>query len=275
MNNLHNWLVLLLLFSLVVLSPTPLQNTFSLRKYWIVWNVGQGQWSTLVNAEECHHFDMGGEKNPLQRVARLCRHKKNFVFLSHWDWDHVSFALKARRLLPQSCLALPPVGTSSARKMKILKAYSLCNASFQPANPPQRLTSTAAANPNTRAKIKSNDLSHVLLVEKKFLLPGDSSLSQEKVWSAKHSLNQVHFLLLGHHGSRTSNSDFLLSRLPKLKTAVASARFARYGHPHAEIHRRLKHYHVPLLKTEDWGNLWFEAAERPRRDAASGPKIAN
>jgi competence protein ComEC len=90
------------------------------------------------------------------------------------------------------------------------------------------------------------------------LIPGDSTAPQEKIWSYHGNMQKTGFLLLGHHGSRTSTSEELLSQLPHLKVAIASARFARYGHPHLEVVRRLKKYHVALLKTEDWGNLWFE-----------------
>jgi beta-lactamase superfamily II metal-dependent hydrolase len=39
--------------------------------------------------------------------------------------------------------------------------------------------------------------------------------------------------------------------------AVVSARFTKYGHPHREVIERLKAAHVPLLRTESWGNLHF------------------
>jgi competence protein ComEC len=243
---------------MVLLSATPLGNEKALKAFWIIWNVGQGQWSTLVKKNTCDHFDMGGERNPLRQVKKICGNKTNRIYLSHWDWDHISFALKSRLTLKNACLSLPPLGASSPHKMKILKAFSPCSAAQAEEFPLKELTHFTAADSSKRTAKNSNDLSHVLLVFENFLIPGDSTLQQEKIWSYNANMQNTGFLLLGHHGSRTSTSEELLSQLPHLKVAIASARFARYGHPHQEVVQRLKKHHVVLLKTEDWGNLWFE-----------------
>lgn len=244
----------LISFFLIFLSAVPISPAVPFKSFLVVWNVGQGQWLTRIDAVGCHHFDMGGEKNPLPRVRRLCRDKENFIHLSHWDWDHVSFALKARKALPRACLRLPPLGKSSAYKMKILKAFPPCQTS--PADF-QELTSWRT----TELPKKSNDLSHVLLVAKAWLIPGDSSRSQEKIWSEHRLLVHARALVLGHHGSRTSTSETLLQKLPFLKFAIASARSERYGHPHEEVRQRLRKHRVPLLTTEDWGHLWFAESD--------------
>lgn len=249
-----NFLIATLLISL---SPAPLDPATPSRRYWIVWNVGQGQWTTLVEAKICRHFDMGGERNPLRRVQVLCRQRENRLLLSHWDWDHVGFALKSHKALPRTCVELSPIGPSSPRKMKILKAYPKCTvagAKSAPWTPWRELTELENLPPSRN----SNDLSHVLFLRDGLLLPGDSPVAQEKIWSVGKELAQVRILLLGHHGSRTSTSEELLGRLPQLKIAVVSARAARYGHPHAKVLRRLRKFRIPLLKTEDWGHLWFE-----------------
>lgn len=242
----------LMIVAIALFSATRLGNATRIKNFLVVWNVGQGQWATQVQAKHCLHFDMGGEKNPLSKVRHLCASKKNFIYLSHWDWDHISFALKARKSLPDSCLLLPPLGTSSFRKMKILKAYPLCAPEEATRDGVQELTS------NLDSTKKSNDLSHVLLIRNQWLIPGDSGSGQEKIWSEVSEIRQTKFLLLGHHGSRTSTSEILLQALPVLKMAIASARFEKYGHPHQEVALRLRRHQVPLLKTEDWGNLWFE-----------------
>jgi competence protein ComEC len=45
--------------------------------------------------------------------------------------------------------------------------------------------------------------------------------------------------------------------MPGLRVAVASARERRYGHPHQETELILRKFRVPLLRTEDWGNIHF------------------
>lgn len=246
--------VLLFLWLLVFLSPSFIRHDGETRRYWIVWNVGQGQWSTLAEADSCRHFDMGGEKNPVLRVARLCRGRTNIISLSHWDLDHVGFLARAKKYLNHACVETAPLGTSSARKMKMVASYSRCSGAGPGSDGVRELTRFTG----TDLRQKTNDLSHVFEVRGEMLIPGDSTSRQEKIWSYAGDLSRVRYLLLGHHGSRTSTSAELLSRLRGLKTAVASARFAKYGHPHQEVVQRLARVGVPLLKTEDWGNIWFE-----------------
>jgi hypothetical protein len=63
----------------------------------IVWNVGQGLWTTFSTPAECLHLDAGGEKAPLNLITEECAGKKNYALFSHWDWDHINFALKAKK----------------------------------------------------------------------------------------------------------------------------------------------------------------------------------
>lgn len=241
-------------FALVWFSPTLIFQDFFLKRFFIVWNVGQGQWASYVDKTTCHHFDMGGERNPLARVKTVCAEKENHLYISHWDWDHLSFVAKAHKVLKRICLKIPPLGKSSAYKIKLLASYKVCPPSSSKDFTLRQLT-------HFKTSIlpkKTNELSHVLLAQDKYLIPGDSTKKQEKIWSREKKLARTKVLLLGHHGSKTSTSEELLARLPNLRTAIASARTARYGHPHFEVAERLKKHKVHLLKTEDWGNLWFQ-----------------
>ncbi len=236
-----------LIFS-VFFAATPTAFESDIKSHFIIWNVGQGQWLTWVTQEACLHFDLGGEHMPEKKIKSLCQFKENKLFLSHWDWDHISFVKKISRLVTFPCLAVRPTGKSSPFKMKIIDAVPDCRSSSG---------SVLSVSEKLQAQ-NSNDRSHVLVVKKKFLVPGDSTTSQEKIWSKNQILRSISILILGHHGSRTSTSEALLKATPQLKLAVASARYKRYGHPHAEVELRLKNHQVPLLKTEDWGNIWLE-----------------
>ena len=44
--------------------------------------------------------------------------------------------------------------------------------------------------------------------------------------------------------------------------AIASARYAKYHHPDILTLKRLQAHHIPVLKTEDWGNLVLGSARR-------------
>jgi competence protein ComEC len=91
------------------------------------------------------------------------------------------------------------------------------------------------------------------------MVTGDAPTVEENIFvhEAK-GLRDVRWLVLGHHGSRTSTSDNLLRSLPSLRLTIASARHAKYGHPHSEVLQRLRFYRVPVLSTEDWGSIEIE-----------------
>lgn len=233
--------VMILLFSASHIAPSPSSRGV------VVWNVGQGQWVSFVEPERCYHFDVGGEFFPWKQIQAACGRRENWISLSHWDWDHIGAIKHPRfgRALKQVCLFHRPLGKSSARKQALLNPLPAC------AKNPGALFHWYPQNHR-----HSNDASHVFQY-KRVLLPGDSSAIQEKIWSSLPWLPSTRILVLGHHGSKTSTSESLLARLSQTKMAVSSARWKRYSHPHPQTQMRLRKYRIPLLRTEDWGNIWF------------------
>jgi competence protein ComEC len=237
-----------LLFCFSAITAVPRIPTFDGPDMFVVWNVGQGQWSTLVSGGKCLHFDMGGEwAANLPTVSRLCRDSRNSLWLSHGDWDHINFIGRSRRALPDLCLAMAPPSVRSRRKRQLLAAVKSC-ASPGPAHGPSEVW-------RPRADEKSPNGQSRVVAMAGVLIPGDSLAAQEKSWALAPRLRRVHTLLAGHHGSRTSTSNFLLARLPELRQAISSSRRARYGHPHFEVETRLRERHIPLISTEDWGSI--------------------
>ncbi len=229
-------------------------GNFHLDEQFIVWNVGQGQWTSEVHNNFCLHFDLGGERNVSYEVLRFCRNKMNYLHLSHWDWDHISYAAKFAALTPQVCLFRRPTGPSSTEKMNLIEQIPLCNTEQLHEVAEWTL---ALHTPSKAKKGDSNSLSEVMYSKAfKIVIPGDSPKTQEKFWAEKAPARSLG-LVLGHHGSRTSTSLQLLEQMSHLQWAVSTARKKRYGHPHTEVVALLKKEKVPLLRTEDWGHLHF------------------
>jgi competence protein ComEC len=249
----------LLLFALTASLPTPIAE--GQRPLLVIWNVGQGLWATIMTERTCLHFDMGGERRPTE-VASLCRSRPNLVFFSHGDQDHISFLTWARRHLPHLCIAKRPLGALSARKAKQLAAAPDCSASEIEKTGVIELTNWVDSPRPKKSSPSSNELSRVYIyqtVDGGVLLPGDSEKSAEKIWSKKLWRGEiVKWLVLGHHGSRTSTSSELLNRLPQLEMGFASARKKKYGHPHPEVLGRLQNQGVSVLSTETLGTLAIE-----------------
>lgn len=220
--------------------------------YFIVWNVGQGQWTTLVTFDECIHFDMGGERFPLKKIEKFCHKKNNFTYLSHSDWDHINGLKRWQK----TCLMNRPWAKPNSQNEKVLNRARMCF------NQPLIADQIKIVNHQHQSffnKNKLNDSSLVFYLKKwQILIPGDSTTKAELAWAKQNIIQNTELLVLGHHGSKTSTSSFLLQNTKKLRNAVVSSRFKKYGHPHQVVIDRLKKYKINILTTEKFGNLIFQ-----------------
>ncbi|MBC7743329.1 MAG: hydrolase [Bdellovibrionaceae bacterium] len=223
---------------------------------WVVWNIGQGQWATHILTTTCIHYDVGGELGTFKRLRssllNFCGQKENRIVLSHWDYDHFLNLPYLARAVPHICWETMPTFEINKKTAQNIVALKLppCSTKFL-----EKIQITKWVPTHGKT---TND-SSIVHLEKKVLLPGDSTVRQEKEWATRmKDLNSVHVLVLGHHGSATSTSAQLLAHLPKLNFAIASARYVRYRHPNIKTIKRLANAHVPVLRTEDWGSIWFE-----------------
>ncbi|MES2803439.1 MAG: hypothetical protein V4654_13170 [Bdellovibrionota bacterium] len=214
--------------------------------YVIFWHVGQGQWVTAVTADECQHFDFGGELGPWRQnqnlFLKLCKNKQNTLQLSHPDLDHYAYYAMMAKLLPKLCWR--ELDHTAIPLNRVTRKIPLC-AQTEDSHQQRLFKPTDYRNKND---------SSVVYRFKNILLPGDSSKKMEKAWVNQLNYHRINYLLLGHHGSRTSTSDLLMKSLPQIKMAIVQSRMAKFNHPHKEVIERLKTHRVPLIKTEDWGN---------------------
>ena len=237
------WIVILVAF-LWPAHLTPEDFT----ELWI-WNVGQGLWVTESSPDKCRHFDAGGESMSWKSLWRLCRSKRNEIFLSHGDWDHIRWVPTIASRLGKACLRNRPHHGVSLWKSRHLAKVPDCQ---EPDT-----TGEVAELHSPKNPANANQSSRVYLLRDKVLLPGDSPISEERKWAKALSEKQIKILILGHHGSHTSTSYELLAKLRHLKMAVASSRRAKYRHPHCKTLKRLRKSGVPVLKTEDLGHIRF------------------
>lgn len=240
-----------LIVFLIVLFQLKNANAPAYINLWVVWNIGQGQWVTHIQSDTCNHYDMGGEFGSFKSIRKTllshCGSKANRIHLSHWDFDHFMNIPIAARNLPRLCWEnTPEFGFMKKSAQEVLRL-----------NLPACKDFTTHKVWEPIGARTTNEASQIFFVEN-ILMTGDSPIQQEKIWVNEiENLSHTKILVVGHHGSRTSTGKILLEHLPRLKFAIASARFQKYRHPHAETLSRLSEFRIPLLKTEDWGNIWF------------------
>lgn len=112
----------------------------------------------------------------------------------------------------------------------------------------------------------SNDASIVAQLvygDHEFLFTGDTSQKMEKyVVSLDGELLESDVLKVGHHGSKTSTSNELLSVVDSQYGVVSAGKDNRYGHPHEEVLERLEEFEVSVLNTQNLGTITFETDGR-------------
>ena len=107
----------------------------------------------------------------------------------------------------------------------------------------------------------SNDSSCVLLIEiagHRLLFPGDVESGQERkmvrYWQARLNTD---WLLVAHHGSRTSSSHALLKTVRPGIAVISSGYANRFGHPHPDVVQRLSAAGAAIYSTAEGGALEF------------------
>lgn len=240
------------LIFLFLFIPQPAPEPSRQPDLFIIWNTGQGQWTTLYINDVCLHFDMGGERAPLDRIRQLCQFKENILAFTHFDKDHYSFLPWANRNLTNICLlSFPPPINQNGVWQEISK-ISLC----KPFLPGVQLKVFQNYLKRRIKKLDRNKVAHAFILMEKILITGDLPAAQEKALMQRLPRYKLSLYVVGHHGSKTSTSTELLERYPRLQMAVVSARRRRYGHPHLQTLKRLKNSHISVLTTEAWGNIW-------------------
>jgi competence protein ComEC len=243
---LNLFIILLIVFFKHNYALTP-----SSLNIWVTWNVGQGQWVTHILPDECIHYDAGGEFGSFFVVKKtllyFCGNKQNILNLTHWDYDHFLNIPRLAKTMPKLCWQFKP--SFAAYKVQAQKILDL---NISDCGPNLHYFSNWVPKES-----RDTNASSSIFYDKGVLLTGDSPINQEKIWIHELNVSSTKILILGHHGSRTSTGRDLLSALPNLTFSISSARFAKYKHPHKDTLKRLTEFNIPILKTEDWGNIWF------------------
>lgn len=88
-----------------------------------------------------------------------------------------------------------------------------------------------------------------------FLLTGDAPKSVEYQLLAKGMNLKSNILKIGHHGSKTSTSDYFLEAVSPEVAVISVGKGNKFGHPHQEVLDALEKQKVKILRTDFAGNI--------------------
>lgn len=110
------------------------------------------------------------------------------------------------------------------------------------------------------ADTATNDDSLVLEItygRRSMLLTGDAEKPVEYDMVANAQLHPVTLLKVGHHGSRTSSSEELLSQIAPQFAIISDGYKNQFHHPHPDVLARLAEHHIAVFRTDQRGLITF------------------
>lgn len=226
-------------------------------------NVGQGDLSFLSTAKNCLFFDAGGDAFKIGLKAKSllqkeCSHKKNTLFLSHFDRDHIIKTFDLIRIISIQHIYVPYFEPKSELARKLLQYIKrVPSLALSDLRAPQTVSTEeykirCLAPLKASAKNPENNNSLVLeltVLNRKFLITGDAPVKPQLL------SEPVEVLKVSHHGSRHNSSKEIMRKARPLLCIVSVGAKNKYGHPHIETLEILNKGACAVLRTDRLGTI--------------------
>lgn len=209
-----------------------------------VMDVGQGQAILLQTKHKAMLYDAGpamggnnlGETIVLPSLQIRGVRTLDLLLISHQDLDHSGGAAILKKHLPiaQVINGEPQTGEAACKP----KQWEWDQVQFSIWQAPKAGT--------------SNERSCILLVktqDQALLILGDAGIKEELLWLQAHPEQTVSWLVLGHHGSKTSSGKVFLEGVGVENVVISRGKYNSYNHPHPEVKKTLEQLQVKVYDT--------------------------
>lgn len=228
-------------------------------------DVGQGSSLVIEDGAATAVIDCGGKgalTNAGDRVSSLLlsrgRRQLDLLLLTHFDEDHVNGAVRLMSRVPVRQLIIPGGWEENTERAALLQMAEAKGTQVQTVS---KIAEISADNlqitcyPGYSRKEKSL-LYLVRIGDVETLVTGDAESSEEKKLLAAHSLPDGELLVAGHHGSKHSSSEELISAF-RAEYALVSSGYNSYGHPTEEALNRFAQAGMQIYRTDQMGDIRF------------------
>ncbi|ROO37337.1 DNA internalization-related competence protein ComEC/Rec2 [Pseudomonas sp. 7SR1] len=223
-----------------------------------IWQLDVGQGLAVLVRTRRHNllYDAGprfgdadaGERVVLPTLRKLGVGGLDLMLLSHADADHAGGARAVHNGLPTALV----ISGDPAALPAALKADP-CHSGMQWEWDGVRFELWRWA-----AALESNQKSCVLLVEaggERLLLTGDIDSHAERALLDGPLAVPIQWLAAPHHGSRSSSSMALLSRLTPHSVLISRGRGNAFGHPHPRVMARYRRLGMAVYDSAEHGAI--------------------
>ena len=236
-------------------------------------DVGQGDSIILHSKNETILFDTGGvptysnelwrmknkttsivENTTIPLLKSLGIKKIDYLILTHGDYDHLGEALNLIKNYKVKTVILNN-NKVNYLESKIRNTFKNTIIGEEGLSIKCGDINLIQLNSNLNDENDSSQMYYAIYKDVKMLFTGDASIKSEKYLLDKYTLENIDILKVGHHGSRTSTSDALLSTLQPKFAIISLGKDNKFGHPHEETINRLNKYNVKYYRTDISGTI--------------------
>ena len=212
-------------------------------------------------------IDTGGVKNYIdntvnERVGEnivsylnfLGINKIDYLILSHGDFDHIGnfYIIQNKINIKNVVFNCGEFNDLEKDIIKNINSYCSCIDSI-------KLNGYVFSFLNTKKFNNENDNSSVIYFNYfnyKFLFMGDAGIMREKAILDMYKLDNIDFLKIGHHGSKTSSSKEFINEINPKYSIISVGKNNRYGHPNKEVLNNLSN--SKIYRTDQDGSIMFK-----------------
>ena len=255
---------------LVILLVLILMNKYKYlldsSSYVYFFDVGQGDSSLIINNHKLIMIDTGGKEDYVKEAWMektkyyytdsiiKCIKSLGYTFidtliLSHGDYDHMGEALhlvknfKVNNII-LNCGDFNNLENELIRYVDNKNVYS-CIKKY---NDLIFLQTKNFDNENDNSNIVLTKIDGI-----SFMFMGDASSTTESEILNKYNLSNIDVLKVGHHGSKTSSSEYFINKINPKYSIISVGKNNRYGHPNKEILNVLTN--SKIYRTDENGSI--------------------
>jgi competence protein ComEC len=253
----------LLLPVLMWQAPLPPKGHFEI----LVPDIGQGNAVLVRTAHHALLYDAGPryslESDAGHRVLvpllQSLQTQLDTVVLSHRDLDHVGGAAAVLAMQPQANLLS---SIEASHPLQALRSAQACVAGQTWEWDGVQFSVLHPSRGDYQLSRKSNAMSCVVRVQAashSALLVGDIEQAQEASLVAQGAALQADWLLVPHHGSKTSSSDSFLDAVSPSIAVVQAGYRNRFGHPASVVLQRYQNRGIMLVDSPHCGAYTWQS----------------
>lgn len=223
-------------------------------------DVGQGD-SILLELpnSECMLIDSGENyhgKGIIDYITALGYSKIDYLVATHPHSDHIGSMAYIVRNFDIGEIYMPKVGTNTSTYESLLKAIQKKELKVHSAAAGMNIFDSQGLSIDIIAPVTivENDLNNCSIVMKavygstSFLFTGDAETKEFNTITADMSAD---VLKVGHHGSKTSTTEEVLSRVKPTTAVISCGKDNTYGHPHKSTIKYLNAIDCKIYRTDE------------------------